>query len=113
MARQTRQQRKARRAQQESAAAALPQRARVPEQQVRPAAEPPVSQAGDRRVPGSGVGGFIGECWAELRKVDWPGQKQVIQGTVVVLMACAIVGAYLWGADLVLKRFVQNVLLGQ
>ena len=27
---------------------------------------------------------------------------QVIQGTVVVLIACAIVGVYLWGADQIL-----------
>jgi preprotein translocase subunit SecE len=32
----------------------------------------------------------------------------VIQGTVVVLIACAIVGAYLYGADQVLRRLVQN-----
>jgi preprotein translocase subunit SecE len=29
----------------------------------------------------------------------------------VVLIACVIVGVYLWGADLVFKRLVQNVLL--
>jgi preprotein translocase subunit SecE len=63
-----------------------------------------------------GVGGvitFIGESWAELKKVDWPGQSQVIQGTVVVLIACVIVGVFLYANDLVWKRFVQNVLLGQ
>lgn len=58
-------------------------------------------------------GGFLRESWAELRKVDWPTRPQVIQGTVVVLVACAIVGAYLWGADQVLRPFVRDVLLGQ
>jgi preprotein translocase SecE subunit len=57
--------------------------------------------------------GFIRESWAELKKVDWPGQNQVIQGTVVVLIACAIVGVYLYANDLVWKRVVQNVFLGQ
>jgi len=57
--------------------------------------------------------GFIRESWAELKKVDWPGQNQVIQGTVVVLIACAIVGAYLYVNDLVWKRVVQNLFLGQ
>jgi preprotein translocase SecE subunit len=57
--------------------------------------------------------GFIRESWAELKKVDWPGQNQVIQGTVVVLIACLIVGAYLYANDLVWKRVVQNVFLGQ
>jgi preprotein translocase SecE subunit len=57
--------------------------------------------------------GFIRESWAELKKVEWPGQSQVIQGTVVVLIACAIVGVYLYANDLVWKRVVQNVFLGQ
>ena len=37
---------------------------------------------------GSGGKRFIGESWAELKKVEWPGQNQVIQGTVVVIIAC-------------------------
>ncbi|MBA2295771.1 MAG: preprotein translocase subunit SecE [Actinobacteria bacterium] len=49
----------------------------------------------------------------ELRKVEWPNRAQVIQGTIVVLIACAIVGAYLWGADQALRPFVRDVLLGQ
>jgi preprotein translocase subunit SecE len=37
----------------------------------------------------------------------------VIQGTVAVIVACLIVGAYLWGVDQVLRPFVRDVLLGQ
>ena len=58
-------------------------------------------------------GGFIRESIAELRKVEWPNRAQVIQGTIVVLIACAIVGAFLWGADQALRPFVRDVLLGQ
>jgi preprotein translocase subunit SecE len=54
---------------------------------------------------------FIQESWAELKKVEWPGQNQVIQGTVVVLVACLIVGVYLWLNDQLWKEFVQKVLL--
>jgi preprotein translocase subunit SecE len=57
-------------------------------------------------------GTFVRESYAELRKVEWPNRAQVIQGTVVVIIACAIVGAYLWGADQVLRRLVQNVFIG-
>ena len=49
---------------------------------------------------------------AELKKVEWPGQQQLIQGTAVVLIACVIVGTYLWLADLAFKRLVQHVFLG-
>ena len=37
--------------------------------------------------------------------------RQVSQGTVVVIIACAIVGAYLWGLDQILRRLVQNVFI--
>ena len=111
MARQTRQQRRAQRRQQSESS--VGERARARQQQVRPAAQVPKSQTGARRVPGGGTRRFIGESWGELRKVEWPGQKQVLQGTAVVLIACAIVGAFLWVADLALERVVQNVLLGQ
>ena len=58
-------------------------------------------------------GGFIRESIAELKKVDWPNRAQVIQGTIVVIVACVIVGAFLWGADQILRPFVRDVLLGQ
>jgi preprotein translocase subunit SecE len=53
------------------------------------------------------------ETVAELKKVEWPTRAQVIQGTIVVIIACLVVGAYLWGADQILKPFVRDVLLGQ
>jgi preprotein translocase subunit SecE len=56
---------------------------------------------------------FIRESWEELHKVEWPTQSQVVQGTVVVLVACVIVGIYLWGADQIFRRLVQQVFLGQ
>ena len=58
-------------------------------------------------------GRFIHESIAELRKVEWPTRPHVIQGTVAVIIACLIVGAYLWGVDQVLRPFVRDVLLGQ
>ena len=56
---------------------------------------------------------FVVESWAELKKVEWPGQNQVIQGTVVVLVACLVVGAYLYINDAVWKHVVSRLLLGQ
>ena len=51
--------------------------------------------------------------WAELKKVEWPGQNQVIQGTVVVLVACVVVGTYLYLNDQVWKQVVSKLFLGQ
>jgi preprotein translocase subunit SecE len=116
MARQTRQQRRARRAQQQTGGGGdskMVQRARARQAQVRPAAQAPKSQGGQRRAPGGGARRFVGESWGELKKVEWPNQSQVIQGTAVVLIACLIVGVFLYANDLIWKRVVQNVLLGQ
>jgi preprotein translocase SecE subunit len=56
---------------------------------------------------------FLRESWAELRKVEWPNRAQVVQGTVVVIVACAIVGVFLYGADQAIRPLVQHVFLGQ
>ena len=106
MAKETRRQR--RDARRSAGEAAQPQRGRA-RPALRPQAEPvPAQPGGDAgRVPPR-RGSFVRESWAELQKVEWPNRAQVIQGTVVVLIACAIVGAYLYGADQILRRLVQN-----
>ena len=115
MARNTRQRRRQRR-RAEAADGQQPQqtvskRAARRQQAVRPAAQPPKTQTGSRRVPGGGFRRFVGESVAELKKVEWPSQSQVIQGTIVVIIACVIVGAYLYAADLIFKPFVRDILL--
>jgi preprotein translocase subunit SecE len=109
MARQTRAQRRARRAEQERQQNGAEARPVQRQAQMRAAAAP---TAAERRVPGSGFRRFVGESLAELKKVEWPTQPQLIQGVTVVLIACVIVGTYLWVADQAFKRLVQNVFLG-
>jgi preprotein translocase SecE subunit len=117
VARSTRQKRRAKRRERKKDGAAEPSagiatRARARQAQTRPAAQAPKPQTGARRVPGGGFRRFVSEAWAELKKVEWPGQSQVMQGTIVVIIACAIVGAYLWLADLAFKPFVRDILIG-
>jgi preprotein translocase subunit SecE len=111
VARQTRSQRRARRQAQAESAASVAQRARQRQAAIRPSAQPVKSQGGRRTLPGGGSKRFVAESWGELKKVEWPGQAQVIQGTVVVLIACLIVGVYLYGADIAFKHLVENLLL--
>ena len=95
MARETRRQRRdARRAAGADEAARTPARRQTGD----------VAEVGDATAAAAAVeplhvdrrrGGFIRESVAELRKVDWPNRSQVIQGTIVVIIACAVVGAYL------------------
>jgi preprotein translocase subunit SecE len=113
MARQTRAQRRARREQMSPGSeAALPGGPPAPPRRptARAAARPEPARE-PRATRGGGVRGFVGESWAELKKVEWPNQSQLIQGVAVVLIACVIVGIFLYSADLVFKRLVQDVFL--
>ena len=112
MERETRRQRR-------DARRALGEQAPAPQ----PGGQPATAAGGAGGAAGSGVtsvggyehgrrGGFVRESWAELKKVDWPNRSQTIQGTIVVIIACIVVGAYLWGLDQVLQPFVRDVLLG-
>jgi preprotein translocase subunit SecE len=113
MARPSRQQRRERRAQQPALAGAGAPPAQPP------AARPTARGEGepDRRprqsttTQGRGPFNFFRESYGELRKVEWPDQKAVISGTVVVIVACLIVGAYLFLNDKVWQYLVQHVLL--
>src|SRR5690348_14126761 len=114
MARQTRAQRRARRSEMPGREAAhaggRPAPPRRPTARAVPDRKPePRREREPRSVPGGGVRRFIGESWGELKKVEWPGQNQLIQGVAVVLIACLIVGIFLYGCDLVFKHLVQRV----
>ena len=121
MARPSRQQRRERRAQQPAlAGAGTPPPAQPP---ARPTAQSGAGRGGDgqaepERQPrqsterqGRGPFNFFRESYGELRKVEWPDQKAVISGTVVVIVACVIVGAYLFLNDKLWQYLVQHVLL--
>ena len=82
-------------------------RAQSRQAQVRPAQQQTRGQTGRREVQ---RGSFIRESIAELRKVEWPDQRQVTTGSVVVIIACAITGVYLWINDLVWQRVVEAIL---
>ena len=112
MAKQTRQERRARRAQQQPALAGGPPS--------RPPARPTANGDAEPRRPratstdesrGFGPFNFVRESIAELKKVEWPSQHAVVSGTAVVLIACVIVGVFLWLNDELWKYVVQHVLL--
>ncbi|HET8557737.1 MAG TPA: preprotein translocase subunit SecE [Gaiellaceae bacterium] len=114
MARPSRQQRRERRAQQPALAGAgtpptlpTPRAARGSDEPERRRPQ----QATEAQRRGGGPIRFVQEAYGELKKVEWPDQKAVISGTVVVLIACVIVGFYLWLNDELWRYVVQHVLL--
>ena len=105
MARETRRQRRAARA----AAGDGTSTRRGRQLQPRPAQQPIKQQTGRRETKPRGQ--FVRESYAELRKVDWPSRAQTFQGVVVVVIACVIVGAWLYFNDQVWQYVVQHLLL--
>jgi preprotein translocase subunit SecE len=86
------------------------ERTRERRRQVRPVQQTK-SQTGAQRERRGGIRAFAGESWGELKKVEWPGRRQLLSASVVVLIAIAVVGAYLAAADFAFSRLVRDVLL--
>ena len=55
---------------------------------------------------------FIGETISDLKKVVWPSKQETLRLTVLVLIVCVIIGAFLGAIDYGFTQFVSNVLLG-
>ena len=106
MARETRRQRRAARA---AAGDGAQTGARSRAAQVRPAQTPVKQQTGRKSEKQRGQ--FIRESYAELQQGRLADRNQTFQGVVVVIIACVIVGAYLWGLDQIIRPVVDRVLL--
>jgi len=51
--------------------------------------------------------GFLGNCWAELQRVQWPDRQQVAQATGVVLGFVVLTGVFLGICDFVAGKLVN------
>ena len=54
---------------------------------------------------------FLTEAKAELRKVNWPSQKQIIEYTVAVLVISLAVAIFLGSLDMLFSRVVETYFL--
>jgi preprotein translocase subunit SecE len=52
---------------------------------------------------------FVKECYAELRKVVWPGRDDVISSVKVVIISTLIIAAILGLVDVLLLLGVQAI----
>lgn len=53
---------------------------------------------------------FFKEVKNELKKVTWPGRREVINSTIVVLIATAVITLFLYLVDVGLSRLVGMVI---
>ncbi len=54
---------------------------------------------------------FFKEVRDELKKVVWPSKEEVIRLTGVVILVSALVGLYLGGADFILTKLFEVLIL--
>jgi preprotein translocase subunit SecE len=57
----------------------------------------------------TGVKTFVGEVKTELRKSSWPSRQELVESTVVVIVATALVGAFVGASDLILLKLLKLV----
>ncbi len=57
-----------------------------------------------------GVQTFVGEVQTELKKCTWPTRPELLESTVVVIVAILILGAAVSFSDLVLNMILRLVI---
>ena len=53
---------------------------------------------------------YLGESWAELKKVAWPTRQTVIRLTVLVIAVSIVVGIYIYVLDRIFNTLLDVVL---
>ena len=53
---------------------------------------------------------YIGESWAELKKVAWPTRQTVIRLTLLVIAVSIAVGIYIYVLDRIFNTLLDVVL---
>lgn len=54
---------------------------------------------------------FLREVRDELKKVVWPSREEVIRLTGVVILVSLLVGLFLGGADFILTKMIELLIL--
>jgi preprotein translocase subunit SecE len=53
---------------------------------------------------------FFRDYKSEINKIIWPGFKEVVKNTVIVLIICLLIGAFVWLVDLGLGKLLDVIL---
>jgi len=56
------------------------------------------------------VSSFLRNVRAEIKKVSWPSQSEVITMTILILGMVILLSGYIGGVDLVYRRIIEQIL---
>ncbi len=65
---------------------------------------------GSKRTIAQRVISFLKDYKSEVKKIVWPNVKDVAKNTVIVLVMCLIIGAFIWLLDLGLGKLIELIL---
>ena len=52
---------------------------------------------------------FVKEAWRELKNVTWPGRKEIVASTVIVVLVTLLLMIYLGVIDFALAKLVKLI----
>jgi preprotein translocase subunit SecE len=54
--------------------------------------------------------GFFSDVAKEMRKVTWPKKEELQDSTVIVLVVCLIIGAFVYAVDMLVSGVLRQIL---
>ncbi len=68
------------------------------------------ASGGTKRTILQNVIHFLRDYKSEIKKIVWPGFKEVLKNTVIVLIMCAVVGVLIWLVDFGLGNLIDWII---
>ncbi len=62
-----------------------------------------------QKAPGGAAGNYIVEVRKEMRKVNWPKRKELLDNTVLTLVSALLVSLFIFGADQVISTALRFI----
>jgi preprotein translocase subunit SecE len=54
--------------------------------------------------------GFFTDVVKEMKKVTWPKREELQDSTIIVLVVCLIIGAFIYVVDMVVSGVLRQIL---
>ena len=64
---------------------------------------------GSKRTILKRVIGFFKDYKSEVKKIVWPGPRDVVKNTIIVLVMCLLVGLFIWALDFGLGALIKLI----
>ncbi len=69
-----------------------------------------LASKGDKKTICQRIGLFLRDNKSEVKKIVWPGIRDVVKNTIIVLIMCLIVGILIWAVDFGLGQLIELIL---